>query len=570
MERRTIKLIYNNDTAKTIEVDSLFSLIENHDMYVLLRKEIWKRNDIGNPLYVCDECGTELELSCLKKRHENNHSDKFHTYFFKHKKEPEQNKCSIKTNTGLTKEEILKKQYLFKKESNLHKSLKQKVGDIIREYIDKKVVVDSKFINDKYGDTEKRKPDIFFKYDLKEITIEFQVNNTFHSIVRERENFYERNKISLIWVFAEFNPDEFHAILQKDIYIPNKNNAFVFDFDAENESHQKETLCLRVYYKKYFNNKGEIGSRWEHSVIPIDDLDYDNNTLRPYYIDDTKSRNDVEFEILDNVAQANLKSLQQKVINIKSMLKEFRYYDDYDATYLSNYLDTFNNDDEIKFIRKNIDILKPIKNSKKNYLNILIEEGGHNKLVCFLLSNEIIISELNGLNMDSLLISRMEHYEGLFITPDDEIVQRLFLKGYKMSEKDVDYILSRPLTNNEEFKFILESYQSLNSISELEYFYRNKSVFFVIESLIRGKLFCIGSPLHNIKWLIELSINKYQTHWNYIYKAYLHHKRDKELEFIVSEKKYNDLVKKVNKIKKTENIAIMDRIAFKLYPEIFG
>lgn len=570
MEKRTIKLIYNKDTGKTIDVDSLFSLIKDYDKYVLLRKEIWKRNSINKPLYVCDECGTELYLSCLKKKFENKHSDKFHTYFFKHTKDPEFNQCSIKTNTGLTKEEILKNQYLFKKESNLHKSLKQKVGDIIREYIDLEVVVDSKFISDKFGDTEKRKPDIYFKYDFKEITIEFQVNNTFHSIVRERENFYERNKISLIWVFAEFSPDEFHAILQKDIYIPNKNNAFVFDSDAESESQKQKTLCLKVYYKKYFFNKGEIGSKWEHSIIPIDNLAYDKNTLRPYYIDDTKSKNEVELEILDNAAQANLKSLQQKVINIKSMLKEFRYDDDYDTTYLSNYLKTFNTDDEINFIRKNIDIHKPIKNSNKNYLNILIEEGGHTKLVCFLLSKEIFTNELNGLNTDSLLISRMEHYEGFFIKPDDEIVQRLFLKGYKMSKKDIDFILSRPLTNNEEFKFILESYQYLNSISEMEYFYRNKSVFFVIESLIRGKLFCIGSPLHNIKWLVELSINKYQTHWNYIYKVYLHHKRDKELEYIVSEKKYSDLVKKIYKIKKTENIAFMDRITFKLYPEIFG
>jgi hypothetical protein len=252
------------------------------------------------------------------------------------------------------------------------------------------------------------------------------------------------------------------------------------------------------------------------------------------------------------------------------MLADFRDDDDYDIKDLSNYLDAFNVDDEINFIRENIDILKPIKNSNTNYLNRLIEEGGHNKLVCFLLSNETFISELNGLKTASLLISRMEHYEGLFIPPDDEIIQRLFLKGYKMSDKDVDFILSRPLPHNEEFKFILESYQYLNSISEMEYFYRNKSIFFVIESLIRGKLFCIGSPLHNIKWLVELSINKYQTHWNYIYKVYLHHKRDKELEYIVSEKKYIDLIKKINKIKKTENIALMDRITFKLYPEIFG
>ncbi len=513
--KRTIEDIFNNDTGKDEKASTILLEINDPDGYVDLRRDLRERNKKENPRYLCEECGTPLELSCTPNYKGG------HTFYFKHLKDPGFDKCSIKTGVALDKKDILRKQYEFKSESNAHKMLKKRVGEIIRKYICSEVIVDKNFILDRFGDKERRKPDIYFKYKNREITLEFQINNTFHSVIQEREEFYERNKISLMWIFGEFDPFSFQSITIKDIYVPNGNNAFVFDDEAEWASYDQNILCLKVWYKKYEIKNELVEAEWQHKIITIDQVKYDPETGRPYYFDccaDKKQKEDeLKSVFKERQRERNLSFAREKANEIKNFLSQFRMKDYIPYEYelmLVNSLNPL----ECEVLNDVLDLNKTFKNGNNVIQLLLKEKLNHRKLVSFLLKAKGIQIPLQLVNdeNETALITIKKAYPN-----SRELAKLLFSRGYKMNQLDKEFFCAHySELKQKELLFLYSGFEKLSNFSQMEFFETNLNKFLVIESAKNGKLTILGNEKQSLVWMANLAAERYSEYWYFFDRAF--------------------------------------------------
>lgn len=71
------------------------------------------------------------------------------------------------------------------------------------------------------------------KIESNQSFFELQISTTFIQVIVDRENFYKENNTYIMWIFLEFDCEQF---TQLDISYANKSNTFVFDEEARNLS----------------------------------------------------------------------------------------------------------------------------------------------------------------------------------------------------------------------------------------------------------------------------------------------------------------------------------------------
>lgn len=289
---RTVEDILNLETGENITASVLLDNMESDDI-ILLRRKLRTANREGKPILVCAECLTKLELRCNKLSRKNRGKD---YYFFKHYKDVKE--CSIKTDSHLPVGVLLDRKYENVKESIPHIELKNRLGYIIMQFHSPKIIsIDSKFYFDKFGGREKRKPDVYAVIGDKEYAFEIQLNTTFLSVIEEREAFYERNNVSILWIFKNFPlEDGLQRLTQKDIYVPNRLNAFVLDNEMLNLSIERKKLHLRVYYKTFLVDGWKICSQWNTKIVTIEDLTYTGN-CKPFFYDSLADKENAKREL---------------------------------------------------------------------------------------------------------------------------------------------------------------------------------------------------------------------------------------------------------------------------------
>ena len=289
---RTVEDILNLETGENITASVLLDNMESDDI-ILLRRKMRTANREGKPILVCAECLTKLELRCNKLSRKNRGKD---YYFFKHYKDVKE--CSIKTDSHLPVGVLLARKYENVKESIPHIELKNRLGYIIMQFHSPKIIsIDSKFYFDKFGGREKRKPDVYAVIGDKEYAFEIQLNTTFLSVIEEREAFYERNNVSILWIFKNFPlEDGLQRLTQKDIYVPNRLNAFVLDNEMLNLSIERKKLHLRVYYKTFLVDGWKICSQWNTKIVTIEDLTYTGN-CKPFFYDSLADKENAKREL---------------------------------------------------------------------------------------------------------------------------------------------------------------------------------------------------------------------------------------------------------------------------------
>lgn len=291
-DMRTVEDILNLETGENITASILLDNMESDDI-ILLRRKLRTANREGKPILVCAECLTKLELRCNKLSRKNRGKD---YYFFKHYKDVKE--CSIKTNSHLPVGVLLARKYENVRESIPHIELKNRLGYIIEQFHSPETIsIDSKFYFDKSGSGEKRKPDVYAVIGDKEYVFEIQLNTTFLSVIEEREAFYERNNVSILWIFKYFPlEDGLQRLTQKDIYVPNRLNAFVLDNEMLNLSIERKKLHLRVYYKTFHVDGWKICSQWNAKIITLEDLTYADN-CKPFFYDSLADRENARQEL---------------------------------------------------------------------------------------------------------------------------------------------------------------------------------------------------------------------------------------------------------------------------------
>jgi len=312
---RTVEDILNLETGENITASALLDNMDSDDI-VLLRRKLRTANREGKPILVCAECSTKLELRCNKLSRESRGDD---FYFFKHYKDIKE--CSIKTDSHLPAGVLLARKYENVKESTPHIDLKNRLGYIIEQFHSpEKISIDSKFYFDKSGNGERRKPDVYAVIEGREYAFEIQLNTTFLSVIEEREAFYERNDVSILWIFKHFPlEDNLQRLTQKDIYVPNRLNAFVLDDEMLDLSIKARKLHLRVYYKTFRVEGWQICGCWDTEVITIKDLKYAED-YKPFFYDSFADKENAKQELGQKEEERKLE--QQRIRRIQQQEQE--------------------------------------------------------------------------------------------------------------------------------------------------------------------------------------------------------------------------------------------------------
>lgn len=257
----------------------------------------------GKPRLICPYCKQMVKL-CGRW------SSRGQVSYFSHLYDSDD--CEIKTTTQLTKEEIEARKYGQIQESERHQRLKKLIAEalsgstsIAKGISDVQV---EKRINSKLPYLNWRRPDVVARFRDMNIVFELQLSTTFLSVVVDRDIFYRLNGYFIIWVFNFDDNKEYvnlYNLMCKDIYYGNKRNIFIFDQKAQEMSSEAGELYLRC---QWLDANGKFT---EGEYLTIDQLSFDNDSCKPFYVD------------ADKIYYANHPEIQEKIAKLEKSRYDF-------------------------------------------------------------------------------------------------------------------------------------------------------------------------------------------------------------------------------------------------------
>lgn len=433
--RRTIQEVLNKENGKTIDADIFFNQSKN---------EIWKRRielqevikGVREPIFVCYYCSQNIKINGgigLGKK----------VLHFAHQKD--KGYCILKTDTELTKEEINRAKYNGAKESPLHFETKNLIKQFIELNNDFSNIKVEKVVKSNTNYLEWKKPDISATYKKVEVVFEIQLSTTFLSVIVDREHFYKENQTYILWVFKNFEVNEFkQRFTEKDVFYSNNRNAFVLDDEAIKLSNENNDLFLLCYYQKPKIENLKIDYDWCFEYVNFSKLTFDEVNYKIFYFDVNKEEETLNNEILATQKEIKEKELieQQKakedaLKRQKEVKKYIEYdYEDYNYSYYEDGIE-----DEVR--------IPELTTSQKliRDRNIAFDENNRSTIID--LRNEFFIT----------------NYQRLFLKQQSEMYDKIFeffKNEYTFTKEDKEFI-------NNEFNRKIQSSDKLNENTIIYY-----------------------------------------------------------------------------------------------------
>ena len=264
---------------------------------------------IREPIFVCYYCSQNIKINGgtgLGKK----------ILHFAHQKD--RGYCILKTDTELTRQEINRAKYNGAKESPLHFETKNLIKELIELNNDFSNVHVEKVVKSNSNYLEWKRPDIKATYKNVDVVFEIQLSTTFLSVIVDRQHFYKENQTYILWVFKNFEIEEFkQRFTEKDVFYSNNRNAFVLDNEAINLSKQNNDLYLLCYYQKPKIENLKIDYDWCFKYVNFTQLTFDEVTFKVFYFDVSK-----EEETLNNEILATQKEIREKELADQQKIKE--------------------------------------------------------------------------------------------------------------------------------------------------------------------------------------------------------------------------------------------------------
>jgi hypothetical protein len=201
-------------------------------------------------------------------------------------------------------------------EGTLHQELKNELLILFQKNNSFNNIVGETFVYsecDKYanGVRKRRKPDISGGIHSIPVAIELQLSYQLDVDFFGREVFYKTNKSFLMWILYNVRPVEFTES-EKVIFYNSNENAFVVTEETRAKSRQEGKLYFHCFYNSFENN--EIIKK--EKVISVDDITFDTNNYKVYYVDTELQR--LEWE--------KQEAKRQKELFLNSLDREFTYF----------------------------------------------------------------------------------------------------------------------------------------------------------------------------------------------------------------------------------------------------
>ncbi|HHT23310.1 MAG TPA: hypothetical protein GXZ87_08385 [Bacteroidales bacterium] len=485
---RSIKIVYDNTTRKILEADEIFD--NKKDGHKIRLQYHNKEIDFS-----CYECGQDLIIS----------KSKYDKLYFKHK--PGHDDCILSNSSISLQEQEQIAKIIISKESDRHKELKNKIGEQLKSVKD--VDVDSIAIDDKFiiKENGKRRPDVYCKFQDKEIVFEIQLSNLSLNYILSRYNFYKKHQIYLIWILDNFDIHN-QGTLEKDIkYLTKYENFFKLD-------EQSATFKLVCDFKHpYLTDNNQLFTKWVRKSVSLNDLTFDNEDFQAYYYNYDDNKTQAEKQQKKKLEELKLRNAKNRVDLFKKTIAEHRRIKSINFSSIN--LELENMDEfEIKVLNEHLGLQKTV-NKGKAPLIIWIDTAKQDDVpfLEFIIEADKIAFDRNKPDeYGKTALQALLNNKNIF---SQRPIKSLFKAGYKLTNNDYEFLLSqKDIEETSVHTYILCN--RLSDRSLVDDVFKLKMVLFIIESAIQGKI--IGFNFTGNKWIsfANNAIEHYSNYWRYL------------------------------------------------------
>lgn len=550
---RAIKIAYDNLSGELLDADEIFNT--SIDAFQIRKKYHEKQLRLS-----CCECEQDLLVSGSKY-------DRLH---FKHK--PNHDYC-ILADGKLTPQEHTKYTEILKsKESDRHKELKNKIGELLKSVpgIDIDTIsIDNKFIVKENG---KRKPDVYCKFHDKEIVFEIQLSDLSLGYILSRYEFYKSHGMYLIWILDNFDIHN-QGTLERDIkYLTRYENFFKLDDGAA-------TFKLECEYKfPFLTDDNRLLTKWLNKSVSLNELKFDGEVFQAFFYDfgDNKAKMEIRQkqkaeEIKENekkkVEQRRHENAKKKANDLIAKIADFRQREVLIFDAISNDICKMT-DFEINVLNNILSFKRKISNGKPPLIQWIDEAKKYdNPFLEFILTTKEIELDINATdNMGRTPLQAIFQNEVIYKTSP---ILALFRAGYKLTKNDIftlSKLLEQQRITDTDF-YICELCNNLTDRDLVPVAYRFSKLLFIIESARQDRL--ITFNFTGNKWVsfANNAIEHYSQYWKYIESAFKHFGLWNKLILIDKKGTFQKKVKQqsLNTSKQEYDI---DEVLKDLYPEL--
>lgn len=503
---RSIKIAFDKVSGEILEADEVFDITK--DAF-----EIRRRYHEKNLILSCCECEQDIAISGSKY-------DRLH---FKHK--PGHSYCILADVRLSPQDHECLTEILKSKESDRHKELKNKIGEHLKniEGVDlNSIDVDNKFIIKENG---KRRPDVYCKFQDKELVFEIQLSDLSLSYILSRYEFYKEHGMYLIWILDNFDIHN-QGTLERDIkYLTKYHNFFKLD-------EQAETFKLECEYKfPFLTDNNKLLTKWIKKSVSLYDLKFDNEDYQAYYYN--FGNNKFKAEILQKKKSEEIEDSERKRLEkiiVEKAKARAKYFVALIADYRKWKIQNFDsisyeleelNDFEIKVLNENLNLNGKIVENKPPLIKWIDEAKQDDVafLEFILKSNQIYLDTNLTDKLGRTALNAVISNENIYKTKP---ILSLFEAGYNLTESDIA-TLERLKEKQNELEADIQIYKICNNltnrklVSEVPKF---SKLLFIIESARLNEL--VLCNFTGNKWIsfANNAIQYYSEYWEYIELAF--------------------------------------------------
>lgn len=273
--QQTIKLAIDSTTGEIVHAETLLSMSEFE--FTSLRREAMaaqlnRRNGGTAVRFQCAICKQPLYLS----RHIQGQQNKW----FAHDGKSEN--CPWYEGNRLTPDQTKALIYRGQQEGEKHREAKRFLAhwltnDPLVSCVNQEQTTFSEVLKGEW-----RRPDVKCLYRGMQLVFEIQLSYTFLSDVIARDEFYRREGIFIIWVFAQF--DLSRAAVTDEAFF-NRRNLFVLDTTAQELTVKCGALTFSGYRQLPVSDQEKIRDVWHQQPVQLQDVVFPRDTMRPYFFD---------------------------------------------------------------------------------------------------------------------------------------------------------------------------------------------------------------------------------------------------------------------------------------------
>ena len=430
--------------------------------------------------------------------------------------------CSL-ADINLTPQDHEKYTAILKdKESDRHKEIKNKIGELLKNVsgVDVDTIqIDNKFI---IKDNEKRRPDVYCKYQDKELVFEIQLSDLSQGYILSRYNFFKKHKIYLIWILDNFDIYN-QGTLERDIkYLAKYENFFKLDESCF------ETLKLECDYKfPFLTDDNKLLTKWLNKSVALNELKFDSDIFQVFFYN--FGDNKAKTETLQKQKNEEIKETERKrheqikrenaektAKNLVAKIADFRKRKTQNFYSISNEIDELD-DFELGVLNKILNL----KGKSKSPLIKWIDEATQDDVVflSFILKTNKIELDINTTDNGRTPLQALFENDNIYkITP----TLSLFQAGYKLTFSDnlkLSELKEKRKISEEDF-YILKFCNRLTDKNLVSDVYHFSKLLFIIESASKDEL--ITFNFKGNKWVsfANNSIQYYAEYWEYIELAF--------------------------------------------------